>query len=514
MKKIIALLLVITTTVAVSIGATLAYLTDRDSEANVFTVGDVSIDLNEDFNQGSTLIPGVDIKKEPTITNTGKNAAYVWAEIAVPAALDNEDASKNVIHFNMSKESIAEGLWNWTPAGEYLVKTVEIEGVLYNVYTVLYDTALQPGETTVEPVIYKVYMDDHVDIDPDGNWHHVLGGEVTDIDWSSEDGNPVIYVSAYAIQTEGFKTAYDAYQAYIKQWTTAEGVNNGVEYGTPSTITEVSTAAELTEALAEGGIVVLTADVKLDDAPIVITADTTLNLNGNTLVGQSTSNTTSNLIKVQQGATLTISNGTVSFAATTPDTNWGGEGQPAFPGYANNTISNSGKLIIDGATIENKTAPGGASYAIDNYPGADLIINSGVIDGQGKTAIRMFCNSTTVSTNVTINGGTVTGSRAIWIQLPGSNAEQKPPVNLTINGGVLESTLDPTSENYMAIYGYSYGQNASGVNVTITGGTFNGNVAFGGGSKNGAENVTITGGTFNGTLGRYTNDGWQEIAKP
>ena len=522
MKKVIALLLVVATTVALSIGGTLAYLTDRDSEANVFTVGDVKIDLNEDFNQGATLIPGVNIEKKPTITNVGPNDAWVWVTIAIPSALDNDDASKNAVHFNMSAESLE--VWSWTDAnGAWLVqKNVTLKDgntIPYNVYAVLYKNVLKAGETTAHPAMSKVYMDHHIDIDTDGNWYHVENGVVTGNDengplWTNDMGNPVIYVSAYAIQKDGFENALDAYKAYNKQWTTEGGVNNGLEWGTPSTVTTVSNADELVAALANGGNIVLTTDIKLNDNPVVIAEDTTLNLNGKTLSGVATSSTTSNLIKVEQGNTLTISNGTVSFAATTPDTNWGGEGQPAFPGYANNTINNAGTLIIDGATIENKTAAGGASYAIDNYPGANLIVNDGVIDGHGKTAIRLFANSTTVPTNVTINGGTITGSRAIWVQLPGSTAAQAPEVNLTINGGKLISTQDPSSNNYVALYSYSYGQSFANTNITITGGEFTGNVIFGGGTY-GAENVKVTGGTFNAYLGRYTDAStWVDIAKP
>ena len=142
-----------------------------------------------------------------------------------------------------------------------------------------------------------------------------------------------------------------------------------------------------------------------------------------------------------------------------------------------------------------------------------MTINSGTIDGHGKTAIRMFANSGTVSTNLTVNGGTITGSRALWIQLPSSNSSVVPPVNVTINGGSMISTN--TSGDYLAIYSYSYGNDASGVNVNITGGTFNGNVAFGGGTKVGRENVTVTGGTFDAKLGRYlASGGWEDIAQP
>ena len=87
-KKIISWLLVVALTAGIAIGGTLAYLTDRDSEANVFTSGDVEIDLNEDFQQGSTLIPGVEIEKKPAVTNTGENDAWVWMTYAIPQDLD------------------------------------------------------------------------------------------------------------------------------------------------------------------------------------------------------------------------------------------------------------------------------------------------------------------------------------------------------------------------------------------------------------------------------------------
>ena len=102
-KKLIVWLLVVILTASTAIGGTLAYLTDRDSEANVFTVGDVNIDLNEDFSQGSTLVPGITIEKKPTITNIGPNKAWVWSTVAVPAKLDS------VIDF--SGEGAGWGTW-------------------------------------------------------------------------------------------------------------------------------------------------------------------------------------------------------------------------------------------------------------------------------------------------------------------------------------------------------------------------------------------------------------------
>ncbi len=275
--------------------------------------------------------------------------------------------------------------------------------------------------------------------------------------------------------------------------------------GTTGTATPVTTAAELKDAFANGGEVILAADAFVDEKiEIPAGKEVVLDLNGNELSGAFTQAGVSALI--QNKGTLTIKNGSVTSLATNPDTDWNPEG---FPTYASNTISNSGVLVIgEGAVIENQTNVGGASYAIDNYAGATLTVNGGVIKAK-DVAIRINTANINAANNVTINGGEITGKRAIWIHIAGSNAAQAPEVNLTINGGDFNSTSDFT------IYSYSYGQSFANVNVTIAGGDFEKDVAFGGGYKGDQENVTVTGGTFGGNLGRYlANDGWVDIAKP
>ena len=64
MKKKLLTALSIALILIVGIIGTIAYLTDRDSEVNVFTMGEVEIDLREDFEPGSELQPGKEIKKE------------------------------------------------------------------------------------------------------------------------------------------------------------------------------------------------------------------------------------------------------------------------------------------------------------------------------------------------------------------------------------------------------------------------------------------------------------------
>ena len=256
--------------------------------------------------------------------------------------------------------------------------------------------------------------------------------------------------------------------------------------------------------LAENQTVTLVSDLVLDSPLQVVQGKTvTLDLNGKTLYQTATSAAESHLMAVKSGGSLTIKNGTLSFAATTPDTVWGGEGQPPYPGYANNTITNQGTLVIENATIENKTSKGGASYVIDNYAGANLIINEGSVLTQsgGDIAIRMF-NGGSGAINVTINGGTISGYRAVWVQLASNNTAVAPIMNLTINGGTLTSTEQTYNQ---AIYSYSYGNDMQNVLINVSGGTFNGDIALtGGANKTNLETLNISGGQFNGQWGFYS----------
>lgn len=255
---------------------------------------------------------------------------------------------------------------------------------------------------------------------------------------------------------------------------------------------------------AEGQTVTIVKDLALD-TPLVVAQGNAVNLDlgGNTLSGVATSAAASSLFTVKGGGALTISNGTVSFLATTPDTQWGGEGQPPYPGYANNTISNSGTLTIENAVIENRTGKGGASYVIDNYSGAKLTVNEGSVITQsgGDIAIRMF-NGGSGTVDVTVNGGTITGYRAVWIQLASADASVAPVMNLTVTGGTLTSS---DTVYQQAIYSYSYGNDMKNVTINVSGGTFNGDIALTGGSnKTNIETLNISGGTFNGTWGFYS----------
>lgn len=277
-KKSLILVVSLVLALTMGLGGTLAFFTDRDSETNIFTVGNVDIDLTEDFEQGAELVPGKDIEKKPVITNVGNNDAYVWMTVAVPAGLESSDASDNIVHWNwmavtdknyMNTKSqadvdakIAEGKLpegttieqiragqNWTVEGTIPQGQETIDGVTYNVYLMKYNDVLQPGETTLAS-LHNVYMDPHVDIDPEGNLAWVENGVATDLGYNlTKLGNPKIYVAAYGIQAEGFADVDEAYEAYGIQW----GENGGVDYGTT---VKAASQDELAAAIADGASIV------------------------------------------------------------------------------------------------------------------------------------------------------------------------------------------------------------------------------------------------------------------
>lgn len=250
-KKILALSIVLCLAVTAIAGATLAYFTDEDEATNVFVMGGVKIELQEDFDQNSQLLPGLDINKDVRVRNIGSADAYVRVHIAIPAALDDGDpsfnATNNFLHFNFASNSVVDGQWSWIPEyttgtgykdngkGNWNYYEQEIDGIDYGVYVVTYRSALLSGEITGTDVLDKVYVDTSVDCewDEEKNCYYYTDdkGNIvypeqfsaayndTNNDDTAEEDEIKSMVSKYtldikiiaeAAQTATFENAYDA----------------------------------------------------------------------------------------------------------------------------------------------------------------------------------------------------------------------------------------------------------------------------------------------------------------
>ena len=222
-KKILAICLVICMAVVAVAGASLAYFTDTDRKTNVFTSGKVDITLNENFIQGSQLIPGASVTKDVTVTlEAGSIPTYVWYTYSVPVALDNgilhvNHAGRNWLGHQNNQSYWEAGQTAATPENKcwivdyQLEEGVMVNGVSCNVYTVLYNGVLSAGESTTVGMS-KVFIDPAVDYN-NALGVYTVGGSPIGFDLNDVE----IVVTAYGIQAATFANVYDAYEAYHTQ---------------------------------------------------------------------------------------------------------------------------------------------------------------------------------------------------------------------------------------------------------------------------------------------------------
>ena len=134
-------------------GSTVAYLTDKDEISNQFTVGRVEIEGKEPNytpdpgGKTEDIIPTEEIAKDPQITNTGKNDAYVYMDVSIPIAKvitvdeqgkrQNGGVAKETELFAMNQLSN-----RWT-----LMYQKRVDNSM--VYTYSYNEILAPEKTTV-----------------------------------------------------------------------------------------------------------------------------------------------------------------------------------------------------------------------------------------------------------------------------------------------------------------------------------------------------------------------------
>lgn len=242
-KKILAISAVLGIAALVLSMGTLAYFTDTDKATNTFTMGNVDIKLleeqrNEDgtaleeFKQNKVLMPLVGsaqadhkdqwgmpereyaknyVDKLVSVKNDGASDAYVRLYVAFPSELDDDDASKNIIHWNFGNyydngtiKSTYKNKWNWLKAdGSWNYSKKTIDGVEYNVYVADYINTLATGATT-EYAISGFYLDSKVDY---ANGKYAINGDAINFDFSK---GVKVLVKAVAVQSAGFDNADEA----------------------------------------------------------------------------------------------------------------------------------------------------------------------------------------------------------------------------------------------------------------------------------------------------------------
>lgn len=117
--------------VALTVGSISAYFTDGDTVTNTFTVGKISLELQEpdwDPEAAKHMTPNQTVKKNPKIYNDGINSEFVFMEVILPyenLVTANEDGTLNgAENTELYRYAVNSGWYQMTRTPDETNKTV------------------------------------------------------------------------------------------------------------------------------------------------------------------------------------------------------------------------------------------------------------------------------------------------------------------------------------------------------------------------------------------------------
>lgn len=194
-KKITAIALVVCLVAVAIVGGSLAYFTDEEEATNTFEVGNVDITLTEpnwdaalkEDAKAATLIPGRVIAKDPTITvEATSQRAYTFMEVKL-----SDDFAKLLADYATAKKIDLS-----TVAGQK------------DLIAAWFSSKVQPKIMKLDLTNKSVILGVLSPKDPGDTVTYFDAVTVpADVDGTmiKENGDYKIYITAYAIQAEGFE---------------------------------------------------------------------------------------------------------------------------------------------------------------------------------------------------------------------------------------------------------------------------------------------------------------------
>ncbi|MCI8951022.1 MAG: hypothetical protein HFG49_13465 [Lachnospiraceae bacterium] len=211
-----------------SLGGTLAYMTDYEAAENKFTVGKVDFNLYETswdgelpdgsyatpsnashsdalgINEATDMYAGKEIPKDPAIKNNSKNDAYLRMTVTIPVArviTADEDGNLN---FGGQEADTELFTYEVNPdSGMRLLSSQPEEKDGYHIYEYIYTGGgwkeiPVPAGHDIPPLFDKV------------TFANVTGGQI-------DESTEFIHVDFKAIQSGGFDSPEQAWKAYHNQ---------------------------------------------------------------------------------------------------------------------------------------------------------------------------------------------------------------------------------------------------------------------------------------------------------
>ena len=179
----------------------------------------------------------------------------------------------------------------------------------------------------------------------------------------------------------------------------------------------VTNEAELVEALANGGVIVLMNDIEITTVALAKGQSATINMNGYDLISESTKDS-GNQVAIQVKGDLTIMGEGVVYMKHT-GANMGWSALTAAISVEGGTLT-----LGKGVGVVHK---GGSdmAYAVDvnSTPGETILNVNGAVLYSTYRGVRLFNNNKTAQAIVNLNSGAIGGGKAdIWMQNPSASA--------------------------------------------------------------------------------------------
>lgn len=209
-RKVLLLVLCAALLVSASVMGTMAYLTSTSSAKNTFTVGKVSIDLNETDVDGDDntklnayhLMPGGVYTKDPVVTvKANSEASYVRMMVTA----SNVSGLKDAFPENVAADGtflLQNMVTGWDPSVWAFESCTAGEGDIA-VYEFRYVGTV--AKATTDTVLDALF--DQV----------VIPEDASEVDMAELEDGVTIDIVAHAIQAEGFANADAAWAAFNTQ---------------------------------------------------------------------------------------------------------------------------------------------------------------------------------------------------------------------------------------------------------------------------------------------------------
>ena len=445
------LLLIVSVVLALtmSLGGTLAYLTDTDADVNTMVLGNVQIVQNEQMRdengelveyKDKPILPAVYEKEDwadekltisggefkffdpemknvndkiVTVTNTGNTAAYVRTIIAIeaPDKTDKYEAfNDDLVHVNVNEtQGVTRSDWAYVTTDD---------GVRY-VYAIFTYTEALAAKATSLPSLLQVFLDKEIDNED----IEMLGEE-----WEIIALSQAVQADGFANVAAAFKAAFDKdadkpSDALLKEWLAkAKGdIGSPGDKNTTNNppVFEAANAAELEVLLNKGANVALVENV--DYGTFEIDGE----LNGVTIQGATGANVRFNIMSTAVLNNVKISDINTTFVDSSSAYVDGG----VFNIDAGAVVKN---LVIENCDV---TGSGGRSSLVGiSEPSAEVTIKNTKLNG---TKYMVYASAPIAE--LTVEGCTVENVSS-WVVMM-NNADSVGAV-LTIDGNTFNNCSD------------------------------------------------------------------------